>query len=90
MAPGTSMLPCNGEVENGFCKGNMSAIEENKEISDDLNQPNAGKPPRNNPGMRHCISQASLAGTSAALVSGSNFKRLILPKHHSLIFAWFT
>nr|XP_016511013.1 PREDICTED: probable protein phosphatase 2C 47 [Nicotiana tabacum] len=65
MAPGTSMLPCNGEIENGFCKGNMSAIEENKEISDDLNQPNAGKPPRNNPGMRHCISQASLAATSA-------------------------
>ncbi|XP_075106124.1 putative protein phosphatase 2C 47 isoform X2 [Nicotiana tabacum] len=70
MAPGTSMLPCNGEIENGFCKGNMSAIEENKEISDDLNQPNAGKPPRNNPGMRHCISQASLAATSALVFDG--------------------
>ncbi|KAJ8545130.1 hypothetical protein K7X08_017713 [Anisodus acutangulus] len=43
----------------------MSAIEENQEVSDGLNQPNAGKPPRNHPGMRHCISQASLAGTSA-------------------------
>lgn len=59
------MSPCNGEIENGFCKGNMSAIEENQEVSDGLSQPNAGKPPRNHPGMRHCISQANLGATSA-------------------------
>lgn len=58
------MSPCNGEVENGFCKGNMSAIEENQEVSDSTSQPNAGKPPRNHPGMRHCISQASLEAAS--------------------------
>ncbi|KAM3285605.1 putative protein phosphatase 2C 47 [Capsicum baccatum] len=66
MAPGTNMSPpCNGEIENGFCKGNMSAIEENQDVSDSLSQPNAGKPPRNHAGMRHCISQASLEAATA-------------------------
>ncbi|PHU26822.1 putative protein phosphatase 2C 47 [Capsicum chinense] len=66
MAPGTNMSPpCYGEIENGFCKGNMSAIEENQDVSDSLSQPNAGKPPRNHAGMRHCISQASLEAATA-------------------------
>lgn len=77
------MSPCNGEIENGFCKGNMSAIEENQEVSDGLSQPNAGKPPRNHPGMRHCISQANLGATSA-LVSGSQFGNFLF-LHDSLV-----
>ncbi|XP_060195731.1 probable protein phosphatase 2C 47 [Lycium barbarum] len=64
MATSTNMSPCNGEMENGFCKENLSDIEENQEESDQSSQLNIGKPPRNITGMRHCISQATLAGTS--------------------------
>ncbi|KAF3637849.1 hypothetical protein FXO38_23525, partial [Capsicum annuum] len=58
------MLPCNGEVENGYCKENLSDVEENQEELDQSSLLNIGKPPRNVTGIRHCISQATLAGTS--------------------------
>uniref|UniRef100_A0A3Q7E792 Uncharacterized protein n=1 Tax=Solanum lycopersicum TaxID=4081 RepID=A0A3Q7E792_SOLLC len=64
MVPETNMLPCNGEMENGFCKEDLSDIEENQEDLDQSSQLNIGKPPRNTTGMRHCISQAMLAGAS--------------------------
>ncbi|KAK6796552.1 hypothetical protein RDI58_004253 [Solanum bulbocastanum] len=64
MVPETNMLPCNGEMENGFCKEDLSDIEENQEELDQSSQSNIGKPPRNTTGMRHCISQATLAGAS--------------------------
>lgn len=68
----TNMLPCNGEVENGYCKENLSDVEENQEELDQSSLLNIGKPPRNVTGIRHCISQATLAGTSV-LVSRTQF-----------------
>ncbi|XP_009799378.1 putative protein phosphatase 2C 47 [Nicotiana tabacum] len=55
MAPSTNVLPCNGEMEN---------ISENQEECGHSSHLNIGKPPT---GMRHCISQATLAATSSAL-----------------------
>ncbi|XP_006366654.1 probable protein phosphatase 2C 47 isoform X2 [Solanum tuberosum] len=70
MVPETNMLPCNGEMENGFCKEDLSDIEENQEELDQSSQSNIGKPPRNTTGMRHCISQATLAGASPLVFDG--------------------
>ncbi|KAL3376125.1 hypothetical protein AABB24_002858 [Solanum stoloniferum] len=64
MVPETNMLPCNGEMENGFGKEDLSDIEENQEELDQSSHSNIGKPPRNTTGMRHCISQATLTGAS--------------------------
>lgn len=65
MAPGTGTSPYNGGLlDNKLNKSNASVMEnENHEELDDLSQAKAGKPPRNNPAMRHSISQALLPGT---------------------------
>ncbi|CAI9110465.1 OLC1v1010494C1 [Oldenlandia corymbosa var. corymbosa] len=66
MAPGTSGAPHHGELNDGFSKDKAS-INENEVHEpdmDDQNMAKLGKPPRNLPLMRHCISHAMLAGTS--------------------------
>ncbi|KAL3527310.1 hypothetical protein ACH5RR_011966 [Cinchona calisaya] len=61
MAPGTGLPP--GISENNNISANESHVVE--ELDDEQSLAKAGKPPRNLPVMRHCISQAILAGTSA-------------------------
>ncbi|KAL4572623.1 hypothetical protein LXL04_019403 [Taraxacum kok-saghyz] len=66
MGPGTDVLPQCTSLENGYSKECVPPMEEDDEPedSDNINQPKAAKPPRNYQPMRHCISQAMLAGTS--------------------------
>lgn len=66
MGPGTDVWPQCTSLDNGYSKECAPTMEEDEEPedSDNINQPKASKPPRNLQPMRHCISQAMLAGTS--------------------------
>ncbi|XP_023770373.1 probable protein phosphatase 2C 47 [Lactuca sativa] len=69
MGPGTDVLPQCTSLENGYSKecvpvNSMEDDDDEAEDSDNINQSKAAKPPRNYQPMRHCISQAMLAGTS--------------------------
>ncbi|KVH88229.1 Protein phosphatase 2C [Cynara cardunculus var. scolymus] len=66
MGPGTDVWPQCTSLDIGYSKECAPAMEEDEEPedSDNINQPKAAKPPRNLQPMRHCISQAMLAGTS--------------------------
>ncbi|KAL8251539.1 hypothetical protein R6Q59_035232 [Mikania micrantha] len=69
MVPGTDVWPQCTSLDNAYLKERVSPMEDDDdepeaEDSDDVNQSNAAKPPRNLQPMRHCISQAMLAGTS--------------------------
>ncbi|KAL2522028.1 putative protein phosphatase 2C 47 [Forsythia ovata] len=76
MAPGTDTSPgCGDDLENGVSKENKNVPfieEEDHEEYDNSNQAKPGRPPRNLPVMRHCNSQAILAGTSKLSPSGEN------------------
>lgn len=64
MGPGTDVAPHCSPLDDGRCKGSVSAGEEDYHFNEELDnssQAKAGKPPRNVAVMRHCISQATLA-----------------------------
>lgn len=72
MAAATSGAPHHAELNDAFTTDKTS-IKENEIREgemDDQSMAKSGKPPRNLPLMRHCISQAMLKGTSV-LVSRS-------------------
>lgn len=91
MAPGTDTSPGRGgEFENGVSKENKNVTvieEENHDESDNSNQTKPGRPPRNLPVMRHCNSQAMLAGTSK-LVSRSLMSNSHVPFCDIRSFTW--
>ncbi|KAM7523953.1 hypothetical protein LguiA_013855 [Lonicera macranthoides] len=65
MGPGTVVAPHCNPLDDGRCKGSVSAGEEDDHVNEELDNPSqakAGKPPRNLAVMRHSISQATLAG----------------------------
>ncbi|KAI3781324.1 hypothetical protein L2E82_11335 [Cichorium intybus] len=66
MGPGTDVLPQCTSLDNGYSKECVPSMEEDDDLedSDNINQSKASKPPRNYQPVRHCISQAMLAGTS--------------------------
>lgn len=67
MGPGTDVWPQCASLDNRYLKECVAPVEDDDdeaEDSDNVNQPNAAKPPRSIQPMRHCISQAMLAGTS--------------------------
>ncbi|KAJ0893400.1 hypothetical protein HanPSC8_Chr09g0377171 [Helianthus annuus] len=60
MGPGTDQCT---SLDNGHLKECVPPLEDDDE--DNIDQPNAAaKPPRSLQPVRHCISQAMLAGTS--------------------------
>lgn len=67
MTPGTGLSPDHGALDIGISEKNASVTENesHEQELDDQNLAKSGKPPRNLPVMRHCISQEILAGTSA-------------------------